>query len=507
MAHGGIARSYTVSGYACRARGVATNTCPMAPYRGVSRPVITFTLERLMDKAAAAFGIDPVDIRRRNLIRKFPYASADRPRLRRGELCGDAWTWRSKPSTSRLPGTPESRARADGRYLGLGIVDLLRAHRLRHAGLRGARHGDRRPAGRPSTSPWTPPVLSRSRIGASPHGQGLRTTLAQLVADELGIAPEHIKIVHGDTDRTPYGWGTFASRSLVIAGGATPVGGAQGQRQAAGHGRPSPRSRGRGHRAGTMALPGLPAPIARSPSPELARTAYHQSHRFRQELAPGLREAATYDPAGDVLERLPCGDRRGRRGNRKGRRSKSCLVAEDAGRLINPMIADGQIAGGVAQGIANALLEEILYDERGNILTATFADYLLPTAREMPPIDIHHLRDFDPSVAHQGQGFGRGRQHRRAGRGRQRDQRRARALQRLDRRDPRDPAAHPRGVARRIAACEISRQEKGNAHERNCVIPGRRSGAKASPESILLGRGHGFPGCRASLGPRNDGGR
>ena len=124
------------------------------------------------------------------------------------------------------------------------------------------------------------------------------------------------------------------------------------------------------------------------------------------------------------------------------------MVAEDAGRLINPMIADGQIHGGVAQGIANALLEEIVYDETGNILTATLADYLPPTAREIPPIEIHHLETLTRRLHHQGQGPRRGRRDRRAGRGRQRHQRCAVAVRRLDRRNSGDAAAHPRGAAR-----------------------------------------------------------
>jgi carbon-monoxide dehydrogenase large subunit len=245
-----------------------------------------------------------------------------------------------------------------------------------------------------------------ARIGASPHGQGLRTTLAQIVADELGVAPEMIKVTHGDTDRTPYGFGTFASRSLVIAGGATLMAarkvGAK-LRVMAGHlleaaAHDIVLERGFARVAGTD----REIPIA-----TLARAAYHQTHRFGRELTPGLAESATYDPPGtfsnachiaivaaDVetgkvtLERL--------------------LVAEDAGRLINPMIAEGQIHGGVAQGIANALLEEIVHDDTGNVLTATFADYLLPTAHEMPAIEIHHLETLTEASVTKAKGLGEG---------------------------------------------------------------------------------------------------
>ncbi len=395
---------YDVREYACRARGVATNTCPMAPYRGVSRPVITFTLERLMDKAAAAFGIDPIDIRRRNLIRTFPYKSAT------GLVFDEASyveTLEIAATAADLPAfrARQATARVAGRYLGLGISTFSE------------RTGYGTPAfaarGMEVTPGWEtvdlamdPSGFVEARIGASPHGQGLRTTLSQLVADELGIAPERVTVVHGDTDRTPYGFGTFASRSLVISGGATLMAarkvGAK-LRVMAGH-----LLEAAAHdivlEDGVARVAGTDREITLA---ELARAAYHQHHRFAGDLTPGLRESATYDPAGTfsnachiaivevdietgkvVVEKL--------------------LVAEDAGRLINPMIAEGQIRGGVAQGIANALLEEMIYDETGNVLTATFADYLLPTAHETPPIDIHHLETLTEASLTKAKGLGEG---------------------------------------------------------------------------------------------------
>src|SRR5262247_1069477 len=210
---------YDVRDYACRSRGVVTNTCPMAPYRGVSRPVITFTIERLMDKAAAAFGIDPIEIRRRNLVRTFPYTSAT------GLVFDEASYLETMEAAVEAIDVPAFRrrqaaARANGRYLGIGFATFSE------------RTGYGTPAfaarGMEITPGWEtvdlamdPSGFVEVRIGASPHGQGLRTTLAQIVADELGVPPQRIKVIHGDTDRTPYGWGTFASRSLVIAGGAT----------------------------------------------------------------------------------------------------------------------------------------------------------------------------------------------------------------------------------------------------------------------------------------------
>ena len=183
----------------------------------------------------------------------------------------------------------------------------------------------------------------------------------------ISLEPLQIRIVAGDTDRTPYGWGTFASRSLVIAGGACRLAAGQLRNKllaAAGHlleAEPADivLADGRATVRGTDLGIEIPA---------LARIAYHQSHRLGANFDQSLTAAATYDPAGTfsnachvaiVEVDLETG----------GVRLERFLVVEDAGRLINPMIAEGQISGGVAQGIANALLEEVVYDESGNILT------------------------------------------------------------------------------------------------------------------------------------------
>jgi len=395
---------YDVRDYACVSRGVVTNTCPMAPYRGVSRPAITFTIERLMDKAAAAFSIDPVEIRRRNLIKSFPYTSAT------GLVFDEATyveTMDAAVAAADIPAFRElqAKARRAGRHLGLGLATFSE------------RTGYGTPAfaarGMEVTPGWEtvelamdPSGFVEARIGASPHGQGLRTTLSQIIADEIGTSPQRIKIVHGDTDRTPYGWGTFASRSLVVAGGATLLA-------------------ARKLRAKLLKMAGLwleassddivlEADTARVvgtdravPLETLARAAYHQTHLFKGEISPGIAESATYDPPGTFSN--ACHIAMVEVDIETGHvRIERFVVAEDAGRLINPMIVDGQIHGGVAQGIANALLEEIVYDETGNILTASFADYLPPTAREMPPIDIQHLVTLTEASVTKAKGLGEG---------------------------------------------------------------------------------------------------
>jgi aerobic carbon-monoxide dehydrogenase large subunit len=140
---------------------------------------------------------------------------------------------------------------------------------------------------------------------------------------------------------------------------------------------------------------------------ELARAAYHQTQRFPGEVTPGITESATYDPPGTFSNACHIAIVEVDIDTGKVAIEKF-VVAEDAGRLINPMIVDGQIQGGVAQGLANALLEEIVYDETGNILTATLADYLLPTAHEMPAIDIHHRETLTSASVTKAKGLGEG---------------------------------------------------------------------------------------------------
>jgi len=395
---------YDVQQYQCLARGVITNTCTMAAYRGVSRPVITFTLERLMDKAATAFALDPIDIRRRNLIDKFPYTSA------MGLVYDEATYKETLEIAVKAVDVPAFRARqkaarAKGKYLGLGFATFSE------------RTGYGSPAfaarGMEITPGWETVILTvdpsgfvEARIGSSPHGQGLRTTLAQIIADEIGVTPDVIKVIHGDTDTSPYGWGTFASRSLVISGGATLIA--------------AQKVRAKLIKIASHLLEAAPEDIVLADGAakvagtdrsitiaKMAREAYTQTHKFKGEIEPGMTETGTYDPPGTfsnachvaiVEVDIETGHTR----------IEKFLVAEDAGRIINPMIADGQVIGGIAQGIGNALLEEIIYDEGGGILTANLADYMPPTASEMPPIELHHIETPSVNSITKAKGLGEG---------------------------------------------------------------------------------------------------
>ena len=403
MAMAELPGPYDVGAYSCRARAIATHTCTMAPYRGVSRPVITLAIERLMDKAAAAFGISPVEIRKRNLVRRFPYTSTTGLVFDEGSYVE---TLEIAAAHIDLPKfrARQHAARADGRFLGIGFSTFCE------------RTGYGSPAfaarGMEITPGWEtveivmdPSGSVEARIGASPHGQGLATTVAQLVADTIGVLPASVRVLHGDTDRTPYGWGTFASRSLVITGGAATLAArkmreklltiAEDLLEAARE--DIVLEHGEASVAGTDRSVSMAA---------LARAAYHQSHRFK-DLSPGLAESAHYDPPGTFSN--ACHVAVVEVDVETGAvRLERFVAVEDAGRIINPLIADGQVHGGIAQGIGNALLEEIVYDALGNIQTATLADYLPPTVREVPPIELQHLESPAASSLTGAKGLGEG---------------------------------------------------------------------------------------------------
>jgi carbon-monoxide dehydrogenase large subunit len=403
MAMAELPGPYDLRAYSCRARAIATHTCTMAPYRGVARPVITLAIELLMDKAAAAFGLSPVEIRKRNLVRHFPYTSAT------GLVFDEGSYVETLDIAAAQIDLPKFRARQNearqaGRFLGIGFATF--SERTGYGSpVFAARGMEITPGWETVEIVMDPSGQVEARIGASPHGQGLATTLAQIVADTIGVVPANVRVVHGDTDRTPYGWGTFASRSLVIAGGATLLA-AQKIREKlitiAGDVLEAARD--------DIVLQDGEARVAGTdrsvPVKMLARAAYNQAHRFKT-LGPGLTESAHYDPPGTF--------------------SNACHVAivevdidtgsvhvdkflavEDAGRIINPLIADGQVHGGIAQGIGNALFEEIVYDALGHIHTATLADYLPPTAREIPPIELHHIESAAASSVTGAKGLGEG---------------------------------------------------------------------------------------------------
>src|SRR5215210_3573706 len=381
---------YRLKLYRSRARAVATNKVPMAPYRGVSRPQFTFAMERLMQKAAKSLGMDAVEIRRRNLIstEEFPYESPTGVLYDPGsyveslEQCAEALdfnAWKKR----------QEEARREGRLIGLGFSCFAertgygtRAFALRKMsitpGLDNA-HLKMDPSGNVAVM-----------VGTCGHGQGHQTTLAQIAADELGLSPDMFLIDQGTTETTPYGWGTFASRSLVIGGGATKKAAAllaKRIKEVASHLLEADPKDLR-LEDGKVSVSGSPESHVEIAA--VARAAFLEAQKLPEGEAGKLEADAGFDPPGTfsnathgvVVEIDPeTGDVRIDR----------YVVAEDCGVMINPMIVEGQVRGGVAQGIAAALYEQMVYDDEGQPVTSTLMDYLVPTAAEIPDIEILHL--------------------------------------------------------------------------------------------------------------------
>lgn len=381
---------YRLPRYWSRARAVTTNKVPMAPYRGVSRPQFTFVMERLMQKAAKQIGIDAVEIRRRNVITadEFPYESPTGVVYDPGsyleslEKCAevmDASDWQRK----------REDARREGRLVGLGFCCFAertgygtRAFALRKMAIT--------PGGDNARLRMDPSGHVTVSVGTCGHGQGHQTTLAQIAADHLGINPDHITVRQGDTESTPYGWGTFASRSAVIGGGATKKAAvmlAERIKEVASHlleAAPEDLS----IEDGKIFVNGSPDRFVGVE--KVARAVHVEPHLLPEGELGTLDANAGFDPPGTfsnathgaVVEIDP----------ETGEvRIDRYIVVEDCGVVINPMIVEGQVRGGVAQGIASALYEQLIYDDEGQLVTSTLMDYLIPTTTEIPSIEIYHL--------------------------------------------------------------------------------------------------------------------
>ncbi|MGB3483862.1 MAG: xanthine dehydrogenase family protein molybdopterin-binding subunit [Mycobacterium sp.] len=406
---------YKVGEYDVRSRAITTNKCPIAPYRGVSRPMQVLAMERLMDSAAVELGLDKVTIRDRNLISEFPHRAPTGLVL---DLASHRETLAAAAKLADLDDFADRQAKAleKGRYLGIGFSCF--AERTGYgtpafaARSRPYELDPTKPA--PVITPGFERVILTMdpsggltlRIGASPHGQGLKTTLAQVVCDELGMRPDQVRVIASDTDATPYGWGSYASRAMVIAGGASMLAAKD----------LAERLRG----LAAARLGGLPDDIvleggkarltATDDTVELAviaRDTYHSSHLLPDKGEPALESIGTYDPSGTFANACHVAEVEVDALTGQVEITRF-LVAEDAGRLINPAIVDGQIHGGVVQGIANALFEELIYDDRGVLVTTSLMDFLPPTVAEVPDIEIAHIYTLSPASLTGAKGVGEG---------------------------------------------------------------------------------------------------
>jgi aerobic carbon-monoxide dehydrogenase large subunit len=399
---------YRVPTYRGRARGVATNKAPLGPYRGVGRPPAVFVIEGLVDRAARRLGLDPTEIRLRNFIRDedFPYKSPS----------GIVWDRSSFTESLRkarealdykAARDEQARARAAGRWVGIGVASYVE--------LTGIGSAIPVSPGMPvstgteaATIRFDPAGKVTAVFGVASHGQGLETTLAQIVADEVGVPIEDVRVVHGDTDASPYGTGTYASRSLVLAGGAAILAGRSVREKMlviAGHlleADPADVTLADGRYA-VRGMPDRSVTVR-----QIARAAYSGAKQLPKGLEPGLEATRFYDPYyGTASNATHAAMVEIDRATLEVKTLRY-VVVEDCGRMVNPLIVDGQVHGGVAQGIGAALLEEIVYDDEGQLLSGTLMDYVVPSACEIPTMEVHHVETPSPVALGGFRGMGEG---------------------------------------------------------------------------------------------------
>ena len=399
---------YRVPHYRAEAFGVATNKTPMGPYRGVGRPVSVFVTEALLDRAARGLGLDPVEVRRRNLLGPgdFPYRSpsgivwdsgAFRECLERATEAADYPALRAE----------QERARAQGRYLGVGLACYVELTGVGSA-IPVSPGADIATGTEGATVRVEPDGGVTALFGVAGHGQGHETTLAQVVASELGVPVEAVRVVEGDTAAAPHGTGAYASRTAVLAGGAAILA-ARAVRDKvlaiAAHvleASPEDLVLADG-RVSVRGLPDRGVDLAR-----IAALAYAGTRRLPKGLEPGLEATRFYDPyfgtaSGAVHLAVVEVDP-----ETWGVRVLRHVAVEDCGRVINPLVVEGQTVGAVAQGVGAALLEEVVHDRDGQVLTASLVDYPVPSAMEVPPVEVHHIDRPSPTTLGGFKGMGEG---------------------------------------------------------------------------------------------------
>ncbi|HYB56448.1 MAG TPA: xanthine dehydrogenase family protein molybdopterin-binding subunit [Alphaproteobacteria bacterium] len=381
-----LAGNYATPTIYCSVRAVFTNTVPVDAYRGAGRPEATYVVERLVDEAARISGIDRAEIRRRNYIPrdKFPYQT---PVALQYDI-GDYHTTLDKAlKAGDYAGFEKRReeAKKRGRLRGLGIASYIEACGIAPSavvGSLGARAGLYESAAVRVHPTGSVTVYT----GSHSHGQGHETTFAQLVSSTLGVSLDNVEIVHGDTDKIPFGMGTYGSRSLAVGGSAMfnamqkVI--AKGKKIAA-HLLEAAEAdiefaNGEFRVAGTDKKKALA---------EVSLAAY-VPHNYPAGLEPGLEEQAFYDPlnftypAGTYLCEVEIDPDTG------ALSVESFTAADDFGRIINPMIVEGQVHGGIAQGIGQALFEGCVYDAQGQLLTGSYNDYCMPRADNLPSFKV-----------------------------------------------------------------------------------------------------------------------
>jgi aerobic carbon-monoxide dehydrogenase large subunit len=374
---------YAIPNYSVTFTGVFTHTTPTDAYRGAGRPEATYVIERTIDALAAELGIDGLEIRRRNFIGEFPHTMASGLTIDSGDYHAsldkllellDLDAIRDEQAARRSSG--------DAKQIGVGFSTYNEMCGLAPSRILGAI--------RYAVGGWDSATIRFQPLGSvqvvtgtSPHGQGHETAWAQIVADQLGVPIEDVEVLHGDTAVSQLGMDTYGSRSLTVGGIALHMAGekiVEKARAIVAH-QLEVAEDDLEFSGGAFAVKGSPD---RTMTIQAAAFAAHSAHNLPDGMEPGLEETATFDPpnfswpggahAAVVEVDTETGDTRLIR----------YVAVDDVGRAVNPMIVDGQVHGGITQGVAAALYEEGVYDEDANLLTTTMATYLVPSAAELP---------------------------------------------------------------------------------------------------------------------------
>ena len=375
-----LSGQYNIPNIFAEVISVYTNTMPVDAYRGAGRPEASFVVERLMETAARQLKVDPAELRRKNFITQFPHQT---PVIMAYDIGDFGASLDSAMKAIDYAGFParKAKAKSEGKLRGIGVSCYIEACGIapsKAVGSLGAGVGLWESAEVRVNPVGTIEVLT----GSHSHGQGHETTFCQLVAERLGIPISQVQIVHGDTDKVQFGMGTYGSRSAAV--GLTAIFKAMEKVEAKAKKIAAHQLEASENdiviENGEFKVTGTDKSIA---LPMVALAAY-TAHNLPDGMEPGLKEGAFYDPtnftfpAGAYICEMEVDAATGKT------TFVNFVAADDFGRLINPMIVEGQVHGGLAQGIGQALLEGAVYDSSGQLLTASFMDYAMPRADDLP---------------------------------------------------------------------------------------------------------------------------
>ncbi|MEZ4606077.1 MAG: molybdopterin cofactor-binding domain-containing protein [Deinococcales bacterium] len=384
-----LSGTYPFKGIYCEVHAPFTNTVPVDAYRGAGRPEATYLVERLMDMMAGKLGIDPAEFRRQNFIPAdaFPYQTPV-------ALVYDSGNY--EPALDKAmemigyQALREKQAalRQEGRYLGIGIISFLEACGLAPSALVGSLGAQ---AGQWESALIRAMPTGKIEVftGTHSHGQGHETSFAQVVADELQVPVADVVLIHGDTGRMPYGWGSYGSRSAAVGLNAIKLAADKINHKAkriAAH-LLEAAVEDIEHSQGNFHVKGF---ADKSKSFFDIALQAHLAHNYPTDLEPGLEASHFYDPSNFVYPfgtHIAVVELDGDTGQVK---LIDYACVDDCGPIINPLIAEGQVHGGIAQGLGQALLEEAIYDDSGQLLNASFLEYTMPRADDTVMFKLGH---------------------------------------------------------------------------------------------------------------------